>query len=99
MSPFVPELQAQETIEAATQRIREIASTEATRQEIEEVVQAAANDLRRVFGIESIYEIVDDGTACDELLTLKAAVMDLEEGNPRISLYAEGEPDTGMGSL
>jgi|TARA_B100002003_G_C14021479_1_gene492572 hypothetical protein len=98
MSQFVPELQAKETIEAATQRIREVAA-EASREEIQNVVQAAANDLRRVFGIESIFEIVDDGTVCDELLSLKAAVMELEEGNPRISLYAEGEPDTGMGSL
>lgn len=99
MSPFVPEWQAQETIVAATDRIRNIASTEASTQEIEAVVQVAANELRRLFGIEDIYDIVDDGTVGDELLSLKAAVIDLEERDPRISLYTGGEPDSEVGSL
>jgi hypothetical protein len=99
MSPYVPEWQAQETIAVDTERIREIASTEASMQEIEAVVQVAANDLRRLFGIEDIYDIVDDGTVADELLSLKAAVIDLERRDPRISLYTGGEPDSEVGSL
>jgi len=82
-----------------TQRIQEAVAREDSLKDVEVLVQVAANDLRRIFDIESILEIVDDGTAPEELLDLKAAVLELEDVDPRISLFMEGEPDTGQDHL
>lgn len=93
MSLGVPLQMAQETVLADTQRIRDAADRNASFQEVEGLVQIAANNVRRIFGIEEIHEIVDDGTAVEELLDLKATVLELEDSDPRISLYTAGEPD------
>lgn len=81
--------QALETIAADTLRIQRAA--EAHQQELVEMrVQEAANNLARLFGIRTIFDIEDNGEMDETLLSLRAEVQSRVESDPRLLEYVRG---------
>ncbi len=89
----LPEVMALETIVADTQLIQ-AAERGAPIELLERRIQVAADNVRRLFRLESITDIIDDGATSEELLSLKAEVLALIDRNPELAESVHGAKAT-----